>query len=124
MRTKTTKANFDYFEDRVRFWLREFGQLDWTVHFDHYDLKGYAAQVQYDFSARGATFTISTFIRAKTTRKYLDQLALHEVAHLLGAHLEYLAGDRFITFEAIEIAKEELTCIITSVVSKFYRGGS
>ena len=121
MRTKTTKANFDYFEKRVNFWLREFGQLDWSVHFSHYDLEDYAAQVRYSFSERGATFTMSKFIRAKITKKYIDYLALHEVVHLLSAHLEHLAGNRFISDREIEIAKEELTCIITSVVSKFYQ---
>ena len=122
MRTKTTKANFDYYKKRVKFWLREFGQLDWTVYFVHEDLEPNVAQVRYNYFNRGATFAFSTGINLpRITREFIDNTALHEVAHLLSAHLEHLTERRFISEDDVEAAKEELTCIITSVVSKFYR---
>ncbi len=117
---KITRAHRDYFQDRVLFWMEELNQQDWTAYFESEDLGGFVAQVRYNFSDRGTTFSLNTTTSVKPTRFFLDDTALHEVGHLVVARLENLAERRYVQEADLEIAKEEAVCILTRVISKFY----
>lgn len=120
-RKLVTKAQFAYYKERVLFWMGELNQLDWTITgFIHEDIYPNAAQVRYNYSNRGVSFVLTTHLELKPSRTWIDDTALHEVGHLVAAHLENLAERRFLVEDEIDVAKEELTCILTRVISKYY----
>ena len=119
-RHKITRAQSFYFQGRILFWMKELNQQDWTAYFESRELGNCIAQVEYHFENRGVTFVLNTSIKAKPTRLFLDDTAIHEVGHLFVAHLEYLAERRYIQEEDLNAAREEAVCILTRVISKYY----
>ncbi len=111
-----TKATFNFFCRRCRYWLKQFGQTDWTVYFDHAKVEDGAAELRYDYDARGLTFALPLELD-DTSRKSVEHSAIHEVAHAAVAQLEDAAKNRYATEKEIDAAVEAVVCRITTLIS-------
>jgi len=118
---QVTKAQFDYFCRRVRFWLRKFGTTDWTVYYVfEEELTDCNAEIRYDYDGRSATFALPTMLD-DTTRSSLDESALHEVVHLVIAPLQAVAERRYLSRDEIRGVNEGIACEITAALRTFLK---
>lgn len=113
---KVTKATFNYFCRRVRYWLKQFGQTDWTVHFTQEERTDCDAAIAIDYTNRGLTFVLPTELE-DTARKTIDHSALHEATHAALAHMDWVATQRYVSAQEVTDACEATVCRITSLVS-------
>lgn len=116
---QVTKAQFDYYCQRIRYWLKKFGTTDWTVYFGQEEMEC-AGRLRYDYDARGATFLLP-FTVEDNSRDSLDETALHEVIHLVLAPLEAMGERRFVSEGEMQGAYEGVTCEITAAFRTFLK---
>lgn len=120
-KTKTTKEDFEYFKECCKKWIDLFELNNWEVHFDHKEDKEARGSI-----ARNLAGYIATIFLAKEwdnticsiTKETLDQVALHEVIHLLLGRIYGVAGARFVSSEELSEAEEETIRKIEHVISK------
>ncbi len=117
MKEKTvTHQQFEYFSRRVRYWVKYFGLLDWTIYIIKEDLDC-PAEIRYNDYSRSATFVLAKY-RDDQTRKDLEHSALHEVIHLALALLDIAAKTRFdVSSDEFHKIVESTACRFTTVVS-------
>lgn len=111
-----TDATFKFFCRKVRYWLKQFGITDWTVHYALEKRTDCDAAIAIDFANRGLTFVLPTELD-DVSRQTIDHSALHEVTHAAVAHLDWLANQRFVSEKELEDACEATVCRITTLVS-------
>lgn len=110
-----TKAQLDYFCERVTYWLKEFGVTGYTVFFDWTDVDC-SAQILISAEGRGLTFKLPHKLK-ETSRPALNHSALHEVVHASLANLCWLGLERHVSQKQLEMAEEEVVCNITTLIS-------
>lgn len=113
---KVSKTTFTYFCRRVRYWLKQFGQTDWTVHYAQEERSDCDAAIAIDFENRGLTFILPTELD-DTRRTTIDHSALHEATHAAVAHLDWVANQRYVSAQEVTAACESTVCRITTLVS-------
>ncbi len=112
-----SEATFKFYCRKVRYWLKQFGEIGWTVYFSQEAIGEYAAaEVRVEAHARGLTFVLPLSME-DTSRRSVDHSAIHEVTHAVVTPLETLAKNRYATEEQIDDAVEELVCKITYLIS-------
>ena len=109
---QVTKVHFDYFCKRVDYFMCEFGITGWTVFFLHQRLDA-SAEIRYTYDERAVTFALARSIHENPTKKKLNEIAFHEVIHLVLAPLDSLAKRRFVEEREICDAVEGMTCRLT-----------
>jgi len=114
---RVTKKQYEYFCGRVKYWMQDFGITGWTVFFLHQDLQDSSAEIRYTYSERAVTFALPWYVY-QTTRKVLDETALHEVIHLVLAPLDVMAKCRYIEEREIQDVVEGTTCRLTNFIMK------
>lgn len=114
--THVTKATFNYFCRRVRYWLKQFGVTDWTVYYTQDDIPDCAASVRIDHVNRGLTFVLPIELD-DTSYKSIDHSALHEATHAALAKLDGIVTERFVSEKEATDAVEAAVCAITTLVS-------
>lgn len=108
----TTKAHFEYFEKRVRYWYKRYNLSGWQLYFDHDDIGDNYARVIVNMVGRVATFMLSLewaypeIFPLKNVS--LDECARHEVIHLLVGPVGTLLNARFVTKDELTAAEETL----------------
>lgn len=108
----TTKAHFEYYRKRVRYWYKQFNLSGWHLYFDHDDIGDNYARVVVNLLGRVATFILTrdwahpSIVPLNQTE--LDRSARHEVIHLLVGPVGTLLAARFVTQDEIVAAEEEL----------------
>jgi predicted metal-dependent peptidase len=90
---KTTNAELDYFESRVRHWIRELHLGDWKVEVFTESMEE-SATCEMWHSAHGAHIRLNAEFKYRPSKKWLDRLALHEVGHILLCDLKRLIFER------------------------------
>ncbi len=116
MKTKTvTVATFNFFCRRVRAWMKLAGELGWTVHYSLEERTDCDAAIGIDFENRGLNFVLPTELE-DTSRKTIDHSALHESVHVILAHLDWLANERYVSKQEVTDACETAVCKITALV--------
>lgn len=98
---KTTKAHFEYFQKRVRYWYKRYNLNGWQLYFGHEDIGNNYARVAVNMIGRVATFYLTPqwahqdlFPLKKVS---IDGCARHEVIHLIVGPLGALMNARFVT---------------------------
>ena len=110
-----TRKQFDYFSQRVRYWVKYFGLLDWTVYIIKEDLDC-PAEIRYNDYGRSATFVLAKY-RDDQTRRDLEESAVHEVVHLALASLDIMSKHRFdVCEDQFHKLVEATTCRIANVI--------
>jgi hypothetical protein len=105
MTYKTTRKDEDYFEARVRHWLKVLNLGDWKVDVYRKKLEDMTAACELWHNAHGAHIMINTELAYQPEKKWLDRLALHEVGHVLLCDLKRLINDRCVTDAMAETAE-------------------
>jgi hypothetical protein len=89
-----TDKDFRKFNNRIVYWINKLGITGWRVETKHEQIgDGVNAQCIYNMTSRNVLFRLTK----NTEGDYgfevdLDNLALHEVLHLLVSDLVYAAG--------------------------------
>jgi hypothetical protein len=122
---RLTKKHEKQFWGRVTDWIARFRVIDWTIHKktndrdegDSESLADCTSQVEF----KTAIITLHREWPIKPTAKALDEIACHEVLHVVLAPLMALAEDRFVTQQQLDDAEHE---IIRVVLSAFFKKGT
>jgi len=91
----TTIADFEYFKNKVKYFIELFGLKDWEYQFKHSKVKDPTqyAGITYSCRSRNATITLEKYWGdLKPSRKELALTAFHEVAELVLAKLRDMSG--------------------------------
>ena len=105
MTHKTTRAEERYFEARVKHWQNVLSLGDWRIDAYREKLVDRSAECQQYDEAQGAHIRINTELAHKPNRDWLDQVALHEVCHLLLAEMKRQIYSRVVTDNMANIAE-------------------
>jgi len=76
---ETTKADFNYFQERVKFWLNKFKCDEYEIFFFHKDIGDSSAMGDIDHTSMQARIFLNVHYGSVPTRKELDRDAFHEV---------------------------------------------
>ncbi|MCK5612487.1 hypothetical protein KAR91_62015 [Candidatus Pacearchaeota archaeon] len=108
----TTKAHFEYFQNRIRYWYKQFKLSGWRLDFDHYDIGDNYARVRANTVGRVVSFELALeWSRPDIyppNQANLDECARHEVIHLILGPVNNLMYARFVTRDEIGAAEETL----------------
>ena len=109
---KTTKKHFEIFKKEVEKWIKNFGLFDWEIQVEHGNISNNdnSAECQYNIMAKNAVLRLNTnFTETQPfTDKDVRAAAFHEVAELLLCRLGFLAENRYITYNEIEIERHSI----------------
>lgn len=105
MTYKTTRQDEDYFEARVKHWLKVLSLGDWKVEVYRKLLTDMSAACEMWHDAHGAHIMLNSELAYRPLRPWLDRLALHEVGHVLLCDLKRLIKDRVVTDNMIDTAE-------------------
>lgn len=106
-KARTTAAHFQFFKKCVEKWIKEFGLKDWHVvvlheEWEHEEEGVKVARTEGDLASRTAnTYLNKNWGTLAPSNVLLDQVAYHEVVHILLHRLAILAISRAITQETI-----------------------
>ncbi len=105
---KTSAADEAHFEARVRYWLKVLSLGDWKVEVFRADTGEDSAHAEMWHDAHGAFIKLSELLKYKPTKRWLNALALHEVAHILLCDLKRLIKDRVVTDNMADTAEHAI----------------
>ncbi len=114
MKNKVTDATYEFYCQQVRYWLKEFGVMSYTVFFDRTTEK-VAAMVRINNEGRSLTFVLPRHLE-DSSREAVGHSALHEVVHGVVAKLSAVGYNRHSTEAELEDAEEAVVCRVTQVV--------
>ena len=110
----TCEQCYEYFKERVKFYIDEYGLDMWDYSFKMGKIKGNIATVNY-FKSNKCVFRFSESYEF-TDNQEIDDVARHEVIHLIPAKYTLLAEKRFVTRirldEELEVFVDHLTEIL------------
>ena len=112
---KTTKEDFEIFKKRCEYWRKELGLHRWKVYYEHKkttDDESYA-ETRPNTSDRIASIVLDTrWDSEPKTPEKLDEIAKHEILHLLLAPLHYLARQRNFLNDEYATAEHEIVWLL------------
>ncbi len=108
MAHKTDKRDIDYFESRVKVWQKCFGLQDWNISAFIGDTGENMATADMWHDAHGAQIKLALAFKYRPERKWLDRLAMHEVAHVMLCDLVRLTRMRSVSEWQIEAAEHAI----------------
>lgn len=115
----TTKEHFEIFKKEAYKWIRIFGLYNWEVFFTHEKWNDTRAESSIDSTGKVATINLSiTWKNLKPTKEYIKEAAFHEVCELLLDPLAFLARERHITKEQIDMETHNIIGILEKVILK------
>ena len=98
---KTTQSHFAYFQERVLYWIQQFGITGWQCYFEHALVEGVYAVTSAKSIYRVVTFTLTTNWYDSSGRRLnkeeINKTARHEAIHLLILPLQALVYGAFVT---------------------------
>ena len=118
---KTTKKHFDYFCERVRYWVEYLGLSGWRLDFVWEDLPNEFARFDSNYVGHVAAFRLSTTwedCAIPLNKKQIDRRARHEVLHLLTCPMYFMAIMRHVTEDQVDAASEQLVRRIERLMDK------
>ena len=104
---KYTKSDFELFRREALKWIQQLGLSDWHVSFHHRSLgESTGANFQCDLEAKSAAISLNSDEQVPAAYpKTVQELAKHEVLHLLLAPLAEKAEYRFVRQEELHEAE-------------------
>lgn len=106
-----TQKDLHTFRAYCQKWLKKLSIDDWNIEYslDTDDDMGYAKVTGRDLEGRVGKMVLCAGWKQKPTSKELDNVAKHEVIHILLSDLSILAGRRCVTEDELYRAEEALT---------------
>ena len=118
---KTTVKDFEVFKEEAQKWICIFGLFYWDVDFQHVELLGNDAEVEYDLESHIASMRLSTKVSQKNA---IRKFAFHETCELLMARMQTVASARDSNEKMIEEARHEIIRILENSLFKGLNGGN
>ena len=121
MAYKVSTEKFKLFTKTCKFWMKQFGLLDYRVQFYHEKLdESDCAMTTTCRQDRAGAITLNTQWAIPATAEELQRVALHEVMHVLISDLSDLALQRVISDMDIHIANEAIVVRLENGISDLY----
>ena len=106
------------FDQQMSYWQDKLCLGDWRIERGSKPAKGAMASVEFNQSARLATYRIGDFGAEKITPQTLKKTALHECLHVLMHDLIETATDRGSSEEQIEAAEHRVINVLERILFK------
>ena len=110
------------FAQSVRKWQQVLSLGDWRIEKGSKAAKQAMASVEFNDSARLATYRLGDFGSEKITPESLDKTALHELLHVFLHDLMMVASDPKSSDEDIEMQEHRVINLLEKLLSKDSHG--
>jgi len=117
-----TPEDAAYFAHSVRKWQQVLSLGDWRIEKGSKPAKAAMASVEFNSSARLATYRLGDFGAEKITPDSLDRTALHELLHIFLYDLMCVATDPKSSDEEIEMQEHRVINLLENLLSKDSNG--
>jgi hypothetical protein len=111
-----------YFAQSVRKWQQVLSLGDWRIEKGTKPAKQAMASVEFNDSARLATYRLGDFGSEKITSESLNKTALHELLHVFLHDLLTVATDPKSSDEDIEMQEHRIINLLENLLSKDSHG--
>ena len=110
------------FAQSVKKWQQVLSLGDWRIEKGSKPAKEAMASVEFNQTARLATYRLGDFGAEKITPESLDKTALHELLHILLHDLMCVATDPKSSDEEIEMQEHRVINLLENLLSKDSNG--
>jgi hypothetical protein len=117
-----TPEDAAHFAQSVRKWQQVLSLGDWRIEKGSKAAKAAMASVEFNSSARLATYRLGDFGAEKITPESLDRTALHELLHIFLYDLMCVATDPKSSDEEIEMQEHRVINLLENLLSKDSNG--
>lgn len=119
-----TPEDAQLFAQSVRKWQQILSLGDWRIEKGSKPAKEAMASVEFNQTARLATYRLGDFGAEKITPESLDKTALHELLHIFLHDLMCVATDPKSSDEDIEMQEHRVINLLEQLLSKDSNGQS
>jgi hypothetical protein len=112
----------ELFAQSVKKWQEVLNLGDWRIEKGIKPAKAAMASVEFNASARLATYRLGDFGAEKITPESLDKTALHELLHIFLHDLMCVATDPKSSDEEIEMQEHRVINLLENLISKDSHG--
>jgi len=119
-----TPYDAQFFAQSVKKWQQVLSLGDWRIEKGMKPAKQAMASVEFNESARLATYRLGDFGSEKITPESLDKTALHELLHIFLHDLMMTASDPKSSDEDIEIQEHRVINLLENLLFKDFHGKS
>jgi hypothetical protein len=117
-----TPNDIDLFAQSVKKWQQVLSLGDWRIEKGMKPAKAAMASVEFNQTARLATYRLGDFGAEKITPDSLDKTALHELLHIFLHDLMCVATDPKSSDEEIEMQEHRVINLLENLLSKDSNG--
>ena len=117
-----TQQDVELFAQSVRKWQQVLSLGDWRIEKGSKPAKEAMASVEFNQTARLATYRLGDFGAEKITSESLDRTALHELLHIFLYDLLCVATDPKSSDEEIEMQEHRVINLLENLLSKDSNG--
>ena len=117
-----TTQDAEFFALCVKKWQSILHLGDWRIEKGLKPAKGAMASVEFNESARLATYRLGDFAAEEITHESLDATALHEVLHVFLHDLMAAAQDPKSSVEEVEKQEHRIINRLEQMISKDFNG--
>jgi len=117
-----TPEDAQIFAQSVRKWQQILSLCDWRIEKGSKPAKEAMASVEFNQTARLATYRLGDFGAEKITPDSLDKTALHELLHIFLHDLMCVATDPKSSDEEIEMQEHRVINLLENLLSKDSNG--
>jgi hypothetical protein len=117
-----TPEDAQLFAQSVRKWQQILSLCDWRIEKGMKPAKQAMASVEFNQTARLATYRLGDFGAEKITPESLDKTALHELLHVFLHDLMCVATDPKSSDEEIEMQEHRVINLLEQLLSKDSNG--
>ena len=117
-----TPEHAELFAQSVRKWQQVLSLGDWRIEKGSKPAKEAMASVEFNQTARLATYRLGDFGAEKITPESLDRTALHELLHIFLYDLLCVATDPKSSDEEIEMQEHRVINLLENLLSKDSNG--
>jgi hypothetical protein len=117
-----TPEDVKLFAQSVRKWQQVLSLCDWRIEKGSKPAKAAMASVEFNQTARLATYRLGDFGAEKITQESLDQTALHELLHVFLHDLLMVATDPKSSDEDIEMQEHRVINLLEKLLSRDSNG--
>ena len=117
-----TPEDAKLFAQSVRKWQQVLSLGDWRIEKGSKPAKQAMASVEFNSSARLATYRLGDFGAEKITTESLDRTALHELLHIFLYDLMCVATDPKSSDEEIEMQEHRVINLLENLLSEDSNG--
>jgi hypothetical protein len=117
-----TSQDAELFAQSVKKWQQMLSLGDWRIEKGSKPAKAAMASVEFNASARLATYRLGDFGAEKITPESLDKTALHELLHVFLHDLMTVAQDPKSSQDEVEMQEHRVINLLEKLLSKDSHG--